>query len=93
MAEPTKEMVEMTNTPLSRTKLKLQNEQTRHEQVKAEREEARKREVELTARLREQRLAKEKAEQPVDAEIADDNEPANDGDMAWPWRLPQPHRN
>ncbi|MDA7949262.1 MAG: hypothetical protein MPJ78_17510 [Hyphomicrobiaceae bacterium] len=52
----------MTGPPLTRANLKLQNAQTRKEQVKAEREEARQRELERTATLRAQRLAKEEAE-------------------------------
>ena len=82
----------MTDAPLSSAKLKLQNELTRQEQVKAEREEARRLELERTAKLRAQRLANETAESDTDAKAAEketmpDTAP---GDLSR--RLPQAHR-
>lgn len=82
----------MTGSPLSRANLKRQNAQTRKEQVQAEREDARQRELDRTATLRAKRLAKEQAEKEVDLDVADDKGAAEADDTGWPWCFPQPHR-
>lgn len=82
----------MTNTPLTRAKLKEQNASARQELVKAEQEDARRLELEQTARLRAQRLAKEDAKKNT-VSVDTDKNAASDKDAAeWPWDYPQAHR-